>query len=142
MVVRLLGGAQKRSTDMTHRSDLEVLVELIDENLTEADGVLLRGADATGDHPDADRRRAVLDRLRDDPDARLTLFLFALEARRGSVGSGSELADELGAFADRMAERFDVDLLGTVAQHREQLPELPPGLLSGTDDAGSRQPYA
>lgn len=126
---------------MTHRTDLDVLVELIDENLPDSDGVLLRGA-TTGDHPDADRRRAVLERLRDDPDARLTLFLFALEARRDSAESATELAAELEAFADGMAERFDVDLLETVAEHRERLPELPPGLLGGTGDAASSRQIA
>lgn len=124
---------------MTHRTDLEVLVELLDENLTDADEVLLRGGGAAGDHPDADRRRAVIERLREDPEARLTLFLFALEARRDGVDSAPELAAELRTFADRMVERFDVDLLETVDRHRDRLPGLPPGLLSGTDDAPTGQ---
>lgn len=134
-------GEARDAIQMTHRTDLEVLVELIDENLVDAEGVLLRGGDATGDHPDADRRRAVLERLRADPEARLTLFLFALEARRDGVDSTAELAAELRTFADRMAERFDVDLLETVARHRDRLPRLPPGLLSGTDVGASGRQY-
>lgn len=127
---------------MTHATDLEVLVDLIDEDLDGSDGVLLRGPEATDGRPDSDRRRAVVERLRDDPDARLTLFLFALEARRDSAGSAEALGRELEAFATRMADRFDVDILETVAENRDRLPELPRGLLPEEGEGDSGRPVA
>ncbi|WP_255198550.1 hypothetical protein [Halorarius litoreus] len=117
---------------MTTNTNLGVVLELLraDPELQSSDGLLVRGETSVT----AAQREAVVDHVRTDTDAQLTLFLLATEMKADATASESAFRDELQEFAEAVHERFGVNLLRTAAAHPERLPaRVPDDLL--TDEA-------
>lgn len=121
-----------RRFTMTTNTNLGVVLELLrtDPDLQSGDGLLVRGETSVT----AAEREAVVDHVRSDTDAQLTLFLLATEMKVDATESESAFREELRAFVGAVHDRFGVNLLRTAAAHPERLsPQVPDDLL--TDEA-------
>jgi hypothetical protein len=117
---------------MTMYSNLGVVLELLREepDVEAGDGLLVRGASSVT----AEQRDAVVDHVRTDTTAQLTLFLLATELKADATDSEEAFETELHTFVRAVRDRFGVNLLRTAAANRDRLPDqVPDGLL--TDDA-------
>lgn len=120
---------------MTPDSDLGVVLALLREevDLLSDGGLLLRG----GETISAEHREAVVEHVRADTEAQLTLFLLAVELKAAEAASEERLREELCAFVDAVRERFGVDLLETAAAHRDRLPPSVPAALFDGERLGN-----
>ena len=101
---------------MTHATTFALLLEILDGVLEESP--LTRG----GDQPLDDQERAVIDHLRGNPEAQVTLLLLAWELKAETIDDPARLRTELQTFAATIKDRFGVDLLRTAAAHPSHLP--------------------
>jgi hypothetical protein len=101
---------------MTHAASFALLLEILDGVLDESP--LTR----RGDQPLDAQERAVIDHLRGNPEAQVTLLLLAWELKAESVDDTGRLQTELRTFATIIKDRFGVDLLRTAAAHPSRLP--------------------
>lgn len=117
---------------MTMQSNLGVVLDLLREapELQSDDDLLVRGESSVT----PERREAVVDHIRRDTDAQLTLFLLATELKTGGADSEEALREELRGFAEAVHARFGVNLLRTAAANRERVPSRVPDELF-TDEA-------
>lgn len=109
---------------MRMQSNLGVVLAILREegDLSADDGPLVRGESTVP----PERRRAVVDHVRTNERAQLTLFLLAVELKAGEAASDPQLVADLCAFAEAVYDRFDVNLLRTAASNRNRLPATVP----------------
>lgn len=113
---------------MSEHSAFLVLLDVLEETLEGSGEVTRRSTQPTT--ISQDRRRAVIEHLRESPEAQLTLFQVALAVKADATESPETLHEELQDFVAAINDRFGVDLLATVAANRDRLNgQLPPGLL-------------
>lgn len=113
---------------MSERSAFAVLLDVLEESLEGAGEVTRRSPQPTT--ISQERREAVIDHLRESPEAQVTLFQLALEVKANATESPETLREELQDFAAAVNDQFGVDLLATVAANRDRLNgQLPPGLV-------------
>lgn len=113
---------------MSMQSNLGVVLSLLaEEGDLQADGSpLIRGESTVT----PERRREVVDHVRTNERAQLTLFLLAVEVKASEAASETRLATDLLSFAEAVRDRFDVNLLRTAASYPDRLPaNVPDGLL-------------
>lgn len=109
------------------QSNLGVVLALLREegDLQSDGGPLVRGEPAVT----PERRRAVVDHVRTNERAQLTLFLLAVELKASGAASDTQLAADLHTFAEAVRDRFGVNLLRTAASNRDRLPSNVPDAL-------------
>lgn len=106
------------------QSNLGVVLALLQEegDLSADHGPLVRGASTVP----PERRRAVVDHVRTNERAQLTLFLLAVELKASEAANDSQLVADLRAFVEAVYDRFAVNLLRTAASNRDCLPATVP----------------
>jgi len=101
---------------MTHAATFALLLEILDGVFEESP--LTRGGDQLLD----DQEQAVIDHLRGNPEAQVTLLLLAWELKAETIDDPARLRSELRTFATTIKDRYGVDLLRTAAAHPSRLP--------------------
>lgn len=114
---------------MMTQTNLGVVLELLREDpALDGDGELLvRGETSVT----PEQREAVVEHVRSDTTAQLTLFLLATELKADATDSDAAFRAELQAFVEAVCARFGVNLLRTAADHPDRVPaHVPDDLLS------------
>lgn len=114
---------------MMTQTNLGVVLELLREesDLDAGDGLEVRGESSVT----PEQREQVVEHVRSDTDAQLTLFLLATELKADATDSGETFETELRTFVEAVRDRFGVNLLRTAADHRDRLPpRVPDDLLT------------
>lgn len=109
---------------MMMQTNLGVVLEMLREepSLDAGDGLAVRGGSAVP----AEQREQVVEHVRSDTDAQLTLFLLAAELKADATDSEAAFRAELRTFAEAVHERFGVNLFRTAAANRDRLPPRVP----------------
>lgn len=114
---------------MAEQPEFVHLLDVLDDVL--ADESVRRGSQPYVE----ERTEAVVDNLRDDPQAQLTLLLLAWEVKSDATADAAAAQDELQRFAEKVADVFGIDLLATAAATPDRLPaEFPTRLLPDAID--------
>lgn len=115
---------------MTEQPESAHLLDVLDDVL--ADTSVLRGSQPFVE----ERTEAVVDHLRDDPQAQLTLLLLAWEVKSDAAADVAAARHELRLFVEKVVDVFGIDLLATATANSDRLPSVFPRrlLLDATDE--------